>query len=189
MIRHSFISATFSPIARAFSGTRPVMRAAILGAIALSIAGIAAAQVITIDTKSGNVSNGSGTVDRRYAQIKPTAVDLPKTGLDTKTRLELIRILQSEQGWAMRPFPRGHKGLTLEANGDLTPVGESYLDMVTQFGLSAKPGDGVVLTDIKFDKSKIIFMINGGPDAKHRFLRHIQLGTGGMDTPIVQGDQ
>jgi hypothetical protein len=165
------------------------MRTAILGTIVLSLNGILAAQVITIDTKSGNIANGTGTVDRRYAQITPTKVELPKTGLDTKTRLELIRILQSEQGWAMRPFPRGHKGLTLEANGDLTPVGESYLDMVTQFGLSAKPGDGVVLTDIKFDKSRIIFMINGGPDAKHRFLRHIEIGTGTMDTPVVQSDQ
>jgi hypothetical protein len=189
MIRHLFISASSSSRVCAFSGTCAIVRTVVLGTLALSLGGIAAAQVITIDTKSGNVSNATGTVDRRFAQIKPTNIDLPKTGLDTKTRLELIRVLQSEQGWAMRPFPRGHKGLTLEANGNLSPVGESYLDMVTQFGLSAKPGDGVVLTDIKFDKSKIIFMINGGPDAKHRFLRHIEIGTGDMDTPVVQGDQ
>jgi len=87
----------------------------------------------------------------------------------------------------MRPFPRGHKGLSLEANGKLNPAGEGYLDMVTQYGLSAKPGDAVVLTDIKFDKNKMVFMINGGPDLKHRFLRHIQLGTGTQMTPMVQG--
>ena len=74
----------------------------------------------------------------------------------------------------MRPFPRGHKGLALEANGKLNPAGEGYLNMVTQFGLCAKPGDAVVLTDIKFDHNKLIFMINGGPDLKHRFLRHIE---------------
>ena len=39
----------------------------------------------------------------------------------------------------------------------------------------------MVLTDIKFEKNKIVFMLNGGPDLKHRFLRHIQLGTGGTD--------
>ena len=49
----------------------------------------------------------------------------------------------------MRPFPRGHKGLTLAANGKLEPAGEAYLDMVTSKGLSAKPGDRVVLTDVK----------------------------------------
>lgn len=189
MIRHPSIPVLSSPVVRAFPGTCTFTRFVAAGAVALSLAGIAAAQVITIDTKSGNISNGTGTVDRRYAQIKPTNVELPKTGLDTKTRLELVRLLQSEQGWAMRPFPRGHKGLTLEANGNLAPYGEAYLDMVTQYGLSAKPGDGVVITDIKFDKSKIVFMINGGPDAKHRFLRHIEIGTGDMDTPIVQGDQ
>jgi hypothetical protein len=145
------------------------------------------AQVITIDTH-GNATDAHGTVDRRFAQIQPTHVELTKSVLDTKTRLELTRLLQAEQGFAMRPFPRGHKGLMLEANGKLNPAGEPYLNMVTAQGLSAKPGDRVVITDIKFEKDKIIFMLNGGPDAKHRFLRHIQLGTGSMETPIVQDD-
>ena len=86
--------------------------------------------------------------------------------------------MQAEQGFAMRPFPRGHKGLTLVANGKLEPAGEAYLNMVTSEGLSAKPGDRVVLTDIKFDHTKIVFELNGGPDLKHRFLRHIQIGVG-----------
>ena len=54
----------------------------------------------------------------------------------------------------MRPFPRGHKGLTLVANGKLEPAGEAYLDMVTSEGISANPGDRVVLTDVKFDQSQ-----------------------------------
>ena len=170
-------------VARAFSATC----SGVLAAVLCASAPYGGAQAITIDTRTGNVSTTGGTVDRRYAQIKPTSVELGKTGLDTKTRLELIRVLQSEQGFAMRPFPRGHKGLTLEANGELKPAGEGYLDMVTQFGLCAKPGDAVVLTDIKFDKNKLVFMINGGPDLKHRFLRHVQLGSGTQMTPMVQG--
>ena len=83
------------------------------------------AQVITIDTSGkGGVAN-TGPVDRQYAQIVPTHVDLTKTELDAKTRLMLIRALESEQGFAMRPFPRGHKGLTLAANGKLEPAGEA----------------------------------------------------------------
>ena len=183
MIKPSIIPADFPILARAFSATCSGVLVTALWASASQ----AAAQAITIDTRTGNVSTGGTTVDRRYQQITPTNVDLPKTGLDAKTRLELIRVLQSEQGFAMRPFPRGHKGLTLQANGKLKPAGEPYLDMVTQFGLCAKPGDAVVLTDIKFDKNKMVFMINGGPDLKHRFLRHIELGAGGTMTPMVQG--
>ena len=155
----------------------------------LAAAGSVPAQVVTID-KEGHPQNGNhaATVDRRFAQIEPTNVPLTKSVLDAKTRLELIRILQAEQGFAMRPFPKGHKGLTLVANGKLEPAGEPYLNMVTTEGLCAKPGDRVVITDLKFEHSKISFMLNGGPDAKHRFLRHIQLGGGGAMNPIVQDD-
>jgi len=82
----------------------------------------------------------------------------------------------------MRPLPLGHTGLTLEANGNLTPAGEAYLTMVTENGLSSKPGDPVVITDVKVESTRIVFKLNGGPDLKHRFLRHIEMGgSGGAD--------
>jgi hypothetical protein len=146
--------------------------AALLAAASLS------AQVITIDTSGKGSATANGPIDRQFSQITPTKVELTKTELDPKTRLLLIREMQSEQGFAMRPFPRGHKGLTLEANGKLAPAGESYLNMVVSEGLSARPGSRLVITDIKFDKDKIIFDLNDGPDAKHRFLRHVQIGMG-----------
>lgn len=158
----------------------------------LSLALPAAAQVVTIDSHTGNVTNDAngpaGTVDRRYQQIVPTHVPLTKSELDAKTRLELIRLLQAEQGFAMRPFPRGHKGLTLEANGKLQPAGVGYLNLIVAEGTSAKPGDRLVLTDIKFEHSRIVFDLNGGPDRKHRFLRHIQIGMGPQMAPVTQGD-
>ena len=159
---------------------------------ALGSAATASAQ-ITIDSKTGTVTNGStgtqiNTVDRRYQQITPTNVPLTKTELDAKTRLELIRVITAEQGFDMRPFPRGHKGLTLAANGKLEPAGEEYVAMVTSQGLSAKPGDRVVLSDIKIEHSKIVIDLNGGPDPRHAFLRHIQVGMGGGTSPVVQGD-
>lgn len=150
-------------------------------------------QVITIDSKTGAVTEGEKTiaapVDRRFQQIDPTKVEMPKGVLDTKGRLDLIRTLQAEQGFAMRPFPKGHRGLTLEANGKLEPAGEAYLNMVTSEGISAKPGDRLVLTDVKIDRSRIEFQINGGPDFKHRFLRHIEIGGMGPPAPVVQGDE
>ncbi len=157
-----------------------LLRAAAGCALAtLLTAGSSVAQVITVDTGGGTGPvAGTGPVDRQFAQVAPTHVDLPKTEMGPKTRMLLIRDLQSEQGFAMRPFPRGHKGLTLQANGKLEPAGESYLNMVVNEGLSAKPGSRVVITDIKIDRSKIILDFDGGPDAKHRFLRHIQISVG-----------
>jgi hypothetical protein len=149
-------------------------------------------QVITVDSKTGAVTNGTTSVttaapvDRRFQQVTPTTVALPKGELDAKGRLDLIRTLEAEQGFAMRPFPKGHKGLTLEANGKLDPAGEPYLNMVTNEGLSAKPGDRLVLTDVKIDHSRIEFQINGGPDFKHRILRHIEIGGMGPMNPVVQ---
>ncbi|MGO8758473.1 MAG: hypothetical protein ACLQG3_10150 [Terracidiphilus sp.] len=147
-------------------------------ALAALLAAPSAAQVLTIDTSGKGPVAATGPVDRRYMQIAPTHVELSKTELDPKTRLLLIRDLQSDQGFAMRPFPRGHKGLTLEANGKLEPAGEAYLNMVVSDGLSAKPGSRVVITDIRIDRSKIVLDFDGGPDPRHRFLRHIQISVG-----------
>jgi hypothetical protein len=181
-----------SPAANANRWNR-IRRAACGCAVAALLAAGAATAQITINSKTGAVTNGTtgqtvNTVDRRFQQIEPTRVPLTKTELDAKTRLELIRLLQAEQGFAMRPFPRGHKGLTLQANGKLEPFGEGYLEMVTAEGLSAKPGDRVVLTDVKIDRSRIVFQLNGGPDRKHRLLRHIQIGVGPVMDPVVQQD-
>ena len=166
-------------------------RFALVGAAALLFAPAALLpQAVTIDS-SGRVKDGStAPVDRRYAQIQPTHVALGSSPLDPKARLEVIRVLEAEQGFAMRPFPRGHKGLTIVANGKVEPAGEGWLNMVTENGLSAKPGDRLVLTDVKIDHNKIVFDINGGPDQKHRILRHISIGggMGGDTTPLVQDD-
>jgi hypothetical protein len=195
MIRLSLYRALLSFQAAARVVDFPASRATIAGccllAALLSVA--PATAQITIDTRTGAVTNGSSgnpgiAVDRRFRQVEPTNVPLTKSELDPKTREELIRVLQAEQGFAMRPFPRGHKGLTLVANGKLEPAGEGYLNMITAQGLSAGPGDRLVLTDVKIERSRIVFEINGGPDPKHRFLRHISVGTDPNETNPVTAD-
>jgi hypothetical protein len=185
-----FLAPGIDPAPRSARITNP--RKSLLVALAVSVpvtlltAASLGAQVLTIDTSGNGPVAGNGPVDRQYRQVEPTHVELSKTVLDPKTRLMLIRDLMSEQGFAMRPFPRGHKGLTLEANGKLDPAGVGFLNMVINEGLSAKPGARVVVTDIKIDRSKIVLDLNGGPDAAHRFLRHIQIGAGpDMDDPEV----
>ncbi|HET7104829.1 MAG TPA: hypothetical protein VFI20_12135 [Terracidiphilus sp.] len=145
-------------------------------------------QAVIVD-QSGSVTvqteNTASTVDRRYAQVTPTDVPLSKVRLNAKTRMDLLRYLQAEQGFAMRPFPRGHRGMTLHANGKLDKAGNDYIDLVSRDGISANPGDRVVITDVKIEDSKMVFQLNGGPDLKHRFLRHIELGTGPVMAPVV----
>jgi hypothetical protein len=190
-----FLAPEFFPIRRpgSFSTAAPGrLRTSLLGTAACACAVFLAAsgtygiaQAITIDTGGGKGPVAApGEVDREFRQVAPTHIDLSRTQLDPKARLQLIRDLQSEQGFANRPFPRGHKGLTLQANGKLEPAGVNYLNMVINEGLSAKPGTRVVVTDIKIDKSRIVLDFDGGPDARHRFLRHIQISAGGpMDDP------
>ena len=88
-------------------------------------------------------------------------------------------IMQSEQGFAMRPLPQGAQG---PDPGRQRQAGAGRRSLSRTWSPTrahrAKPGDRLVLTDIKIDKSKIIFDLNGGPDPKHRFLRHIQIGAG-----------
>ena len=181
-----------SPIPRGNSLPSLLMKPMVRSAIAISafaiLVGSAPAQVITIDTSGKNATTADGTVDRRYQQIVPTHVQLSKVEINPRTRIELLRTMQAEQGFAMRPLPCGHKGLTLIANGNLEPAGEAYLNLVVQNGLSAKPGDRVVITDVKFDHNKMIFEFNGGPDLKHRILRHIEVGGGVGMAPVVQDD-
>src|SRR4051794_8974742 len=76
--------------------------------LAVLLAGGAAYAQVTIDS-SGRVADphNPGSVDRRFAQIEPTKVELPTATMDAKNRLEVMRIMQAEQGFAMRPFPKG----------------------------------------------------------------------------------
>ena len=143
----------------------------------------ATAQVMTVST----VATGPA-IDRRYTQIEPTHVDLPQTRIDARGHQDILRTLYAEQGFAMRPLPRGKHGLTLQANGKLTPAGEGYLNEVTVYGLSVKAGERVVLSNLRIDKDRIIFDINGGPMHKHEFMRHVQIGVGGpnMTEPVIQ---
>jgi hypothetical protein len=163
------------------------VRLSLLSVSILALAPIAFGQAITISSKP----SASDIIDRRYAQVQPTSVDLPKNQIDARGHQDILRSLLAEQGFAMRPLPKGKKGLVLAANGKLTPVGEGYLTSITDNGLSVKPGDRVVLSNIKVDKERIVFDINGGPEHKHEFMRHIQIGVGGpnMSAPVVQDNE
>jgi len=163
------------------------LRAANL-AVIFSCAGLTAsgwitarAQVLTVETKYGGIQS-------RYADIKRTHVDLSSQPLLQRTRLQLVRVLDAEQGFAMRPLPKGSKGMVLIANGDANPNGPEYAKSLEHNGIAFQAADRVMITDVKIYPDKIVFEFNGGPDKSHKILRHISVGTGAVMVPLARDD-
>lgn len=107
-------------------------------------------------------------------EFHATHVQLPDQPLDERGRLDLIRNLEAEQGFAHRELPLG-AGLTLLANGNMTPRDEAYKKMLYEKGQSAGPGDRVEISKLEFRGDRIVIDFNGGPYAKHRFLSHVSI--------------
>ncbi|HEX3374627.1 MAG TPA: hypothetical protein VHS13_10490 [Edaphobacter sp.] len=145
--------------------------ALIAGFLALPLA-MAPAQVFTVGEKSATADIAT--------DFTPTHVPLPEGKLSERGRRELIRNLEAEQGFAHRALPVS-AGITLQANGQLTPGPAEYRKLIYTKGQSAAPGDRVVVTALEFKGDRIIIDFNGGPYAKHRFLRHIQIN----DNPVT----
>ena len=132
------------------------------------------AQVFTVGMKTATADVTT--------EFHPTRVELPKEPLDVKGRQELIRDLESEQGFAHRELPLG-AGMQLIANGTMTPRDEEYKKMLYEKGQSAAAGDRVQVTVARSSaRDRIVIDLNGGPYAKHRFLSHISLN----DMPLAQ---
>jgi hypothetical protein len=152
------------------------MKAFLLPLLAASLVLPAAAQVFTV-TPEG--------VDAKYLAFKPTNVTLPTLPLTHHDREELLRFLQAEQGFTMRPLPVAN--LNLAANGEMKPNGSDYANLVQRKGMAAKAGERVIITDVAIDKDRIILDFDGGPVHHHKILRHISIG---MDpnytTPIMR---
>ena len=151
---------------RAFSATRAFVLCVAAGLCARAVS----AQVFTVSTEH---------IDGQKLSFQPTSVPLPTQPANIRTRQELTRALQSEQGFAMRPLPFTSKGVILTANGPLSPEGSSYVAALEEHGISSKTGDRVVITEVKIKGDRLILDLNGGPDHKHKYLRHVQVGVGG----------
>jgi hypothetical protein len=149
---------------------------AVVAAIGLATVGLdttAAAQVFTVGEKTATADINT--------DFRPTRVELPGIMMTERGRRELVRDLEAEQGFAHRVLPLGAT-VTLQANGNLTPGAEEYKKLVYQKGSSAGVGDRVAVTSLEVKGDRIIVDLNGGPYAKHRFMRHIQISAGPMTT-------
>jgi hypothetical protein len=144
------------------------------------ITGLLALPFATLHAQVFVVGEKSATADIA-TDFKPTHVPLPEEKLTERGRRELIRNLEAEQGFAHRALPIS-AGITLQANGQLTPGPADYRKLIYEKGQSAAPGDRVVITSLTFKTDRIVLDFNGGPYAKHRFLSHVQIN----DAPVTQ---
>src|ERR1700678_1742835 len=144
----------------------PYRAALLVSLIAASFAGIHA-QVFVVGEKTATADIAT--------DFSPTKVPLPEAKLDERGRRDLIRNLEAEQGFAHRALPMG-AGLTLIANGHVSPNPDAYKKMLYEKGQAAAPGDRVIISSMDVKGDRIILDFNGGPYAKHRFLRHVELG-------------
>jgi hypothetical protein len=140
------------------------------GCLAITIP--TACQVFVVGEKSATADIAT--------DFTPTNLPLPTETLSERGRRELVRNLEAEQGFAHRALPMG-AGVTLHANGALSPSAADYRKMIYEKGQAAAPGDRVIITAMTIKGDRIILDLNGGPYAKHRFLSHIQLN----DNPVV----
>ncbi len=145
------------------------------GGLILGLHAAAYAQVFVVGEKTAMADVST--------DFHPTRVELPSTPITERGRLELVRNLEAEQGFAHRTLPLGDD-LILMANGNMTPSGDAYKDLLYRKGESAQAGDRVAITNVTVKADRIILDLNGGPYLKHRFLRHIDIN----DMPIVPND-
>ena len=132
---------------------------------------------------------GAASATGKLPVFHPTDVQLKDVRLDERSRQLLIRVLTSEQGFAARPIPRGGKGVQLHANGALTPDGAGYQKALYEKGVSAGAGDRLIITNMTIKGDRIVLELNGGPDYKHKYLRHLSIGMDPEYTmPVVQDD-
>jgi hypothetical protein len=138
----------------------------LVSALLLSASTAVSAQVFVVGMKTA-------TQDV-VTEFHATHVELPQQPLDQRGRLDLIRNLEAEQGFAHRELPAG-AGLLLVANGNMEPRDEAYKRMLYEKGQASGPGERVEITALQFKPDRIVIDFNGGPYAKHRFLSHIQI--------------
>ena len=117
-------------------------------------------------------------------------VVLPDRKLTNTGRMEIIRGMTAELGYARKPFPFGKNGLMLKDGKLVNPTEEQLQQMLTMYGPAVKVGERAHVTDVKFRDKSIIFEINGGPQKKKKWYEHIEVsGMGGAVQPGQPSDE
>jgi len=110
--------------------------------------------------------------------------DVKAQPMSQQTRLDLVRAYTSELVYAHTTFPIGKKGLTLK-DGKVTPEGKDMEQLLAMWGPAVKPGEQLMITNIRIKDNRIHLEVNGGSIKKKKWYDHVQVGMGNntMETP------
>lgn len=105
-----------------------------------------------------------------------------KEGMDSKTRIEIIRGLLRELAVTKIPLPLGKRGVRIDAQGKLDQT-DAQKEM-HENGMAMKAGTPAAITKIVFKSNQIVFELNGGGRSGKKWYQHIEIGVGTTTTPI-----
>jgi hypothetical protein len=126
----------------------------------------------------------SASDTKQQAKVASTPVldpNAPK--ISSRTRLEIIRSLQSERVYSRVMFPQGKQGLAIK-NGVIRPSQMGVAQMVAENGAAAKPGDRCVITGVDVKEKEIILEINGGLRKGPKWYQRIEIGSAGNTSSL-----
>lgn len=107
-----------------------------------------------------------------------------KEGMDSKTRIDIIRGLLREVAVTKVPLPRGKGGVRIDAQGRLDATdAQKQLHLN---GMAMQAGMPAQITRIEFKSNQIIFEVNGGGRSGKKWYQHVQIDMGASITPVDQ---
>lgn len=144
-----------------------------------------AALLLAVSLCAISLSASDSKTQKNPAASVPSIVDPNAPKISSRTRLEIIRSLQSERVYSRVLFPQGKQGLAIK-NGVVSPSQMGVAQMIAENGAAAKPGDRCIITGVDVREKEIIFEINGGPKKGPKWYQRIELG-GTTGTAPVPG--
>jgi hypothetical protein len=104
--------------------------------------------------------------------------------MSRQTRLEIIRVFETQIVYSKTAFPMGTRGLSLR-DGAITPGGQELQQLLALWGPAVRPGDPAHISFVQIKDDHIHFDINGGAVHRKKWYEHIQVsGANGADVPL-----
>ncbi|MGA7754546.1 MAG: hypothetical protein WCB05_17055 [Candidatus Sulfotelmatobacter sp.] len=140
----------------------------------------------TANPKPSQDQTTAATANAQSAKLPMAAPEIAANAprMSKETRLEIIRVFETQLVYSRTMFPMGSKGLNIR-HGAITPSGQDLQQLLALWGPSIKPGDPAHISYIRIKDDHIHFDLNGGPIRRKKWYQRIQVsGTGGTPVPL-----
>jgi hypothetical protein len=130
-------------------------------------------------------ANGQSST-QSSGDVKNISDNPQRSGPNPPAELALVRFVDGEYAHAVRSLPNGKEGFIMHMQ---KPFDDSMLHRVVQsHGAAVNPGDNVQITAMKFKKTEIIILINGGGNKHTSWRDRLQIGISGLPTTSASPD-